>query len=533
MTAQEQLEALLSQPQQDGILLELMDVVKPLDEGTFETLMRKAYDNEDECAQYRILAFGGSADTRISKRARKHLGALVRSDSGRVRAQALCLIARLGDDHLIDMVLQSGWSGAQVRTDDDYEAWYGSAVILEASARNMIPYDQALERMASQFYGRAVKRLNADARKDIAARIGASLLRAINLTIDDAIPDIEIAVPREDRNEPTMYEASEKPSDSDDPLETLKRFSDSDEAFEERQTCVRKAFEAFKGELTQAKAQIILDRLRIDEFDAIAASDWKLAESWYEMFVNLPGTKLVAVYNLGYLLAHALSASSSDKASRLFALLGDSRPLVRITYGGAGISLDAMAIWSAADDPHLDTLRFRRLDRSGNDHKLALEVLAALKNSRDAVLQSYIEKQLGTGEPAKISRALMVAGFSVRSAFMDEVLACCRDTAGFIGRTHAAAMYTYERNMWAEHWFRQMYETKKTEDFWRYSILFTKIVDGRVDVWQTGGRECGEPFRMFWPSVESRLKHRLKRWQGHRERKLFGDDAPASIFMYD
>ena len=72
------------------------------------------------------------------------------------------------------------------------------------------------------------------------------------------------------------------------------------------QTFVRKAFEAFKGELTQAKAQIILDRLRIDEFDAIAASDWKLAESWYEMFVNLPGTKLVAVYNLGYLLAHAL-----------------------------------------------------------------------------------------------------------------------------------------------------------------------------------------------------------------------------------
>ena len=235
LTAQEQLEALLSQPQQDDILLEthgrsqnrLMRVHS-------KRLCGKRTTNEDECAQYRIPAFGGSADTRISKRARKHLGALVRSDSGRVRAQALCLIARLGDDHLIDMVLQSSWSGAQVRTDDDYEAWYGSAVILEASARNMIPYDQALERIAPQFYGRAVKRLNADARKDIAGRIGASILRAINLTIDDAIPDIEIAVPREDRNEPTMYEASEKPSDSDDPLETLKRCSDSDEAFEER-----------------------------------------------------------------------------------------------------------------------------------------------------------------------------------------------------------------------------------------------------------------------------------------------------------
>ena len=533
LTAQEQLEALLSQPQEDDILRDVMDVVKPLDGRMFETLLGKAYDNGDDCAQHRILTSVGRADTRISEGARKYLGALVRSDSGLVRAQVLRLIARLGDDHLIEMVLQSGWSGAQVRLDGDYEAWYGSAVILEAAARNMILCDQALERIAPQFYGQAAKKLSADAGKDIAGRIGASILRATNLTIDDAIPDIEIVVPREDRNEPTMYRASEKLSDSDDPLKAWQRFSESEEALQERHTRLIKAFKVFKGKLTQAKAQIILDSLRIDEFDAIAAADWKLAERWYEMFIDLPGTKLVAVHSLGYLLAHALSASNPAKAASLFTLLGGSQPLVRITYGDAGISLDAMAIWSAADDPQLDTLRFSCLDRSENDHELAIEVLAALRNSRDSVLQNYIEKRLGTGEPAKIARALMVAGLSVRSAFKDEVLARYRDTAGFIRRTHAAAMYAYERNIWAEHWFRQMYETKKTEDFWRYSILFTKIVDGRFDVWQTGDRECGEPFRMFWPSVESRLKHRLERWQGHRKRKLFGDDAPASIFIYD
>ena len=80
------------------------------------------------------------------------------------------------------------------------------------------------------------------------------------------------------------------------------------------------------------------------------------------------------------------------------------------------------------------------------------------------MLQSYIEKQLGTREPAKISRALMVAGLSVPSKFRDEVLARYRNTAGFIGRTHTAAMYAYVRNMWAEHWFKQMHETTKTDD---------------------------------------------------------------------
>ena len=308
LTAKEQLATLLSQPQDDDILLELTDLVKPLDEETFETHLQRACDNKDECAQFLILIFGGSADTRISEGARKHLGNLVRSDSERVRAQALRLIARCGDNHLIAKVLQSGWNGAQVQTDASYEAWYGSVVILEASARNMIPYDQALERIAPQLYGQAAKVLKADAGKYIAEHIGASILRAINLTIDDVIPDIEITVPGEDRNGPTMYDASEKPSNSDDPLETCKRFSESEKDFEERQTRVRKAFEAFKDKLTQANAQIILDALRIDEFDAIASVDWKLTDRWYELLVNLPATKLSRVYNLGYLLAHALCA---------------------------------------------------------------------------------------------------------------------------------------------------------------------------------------------------------------------------------
>ena len=533
LTAPEQLEVFLSQAQEDAFLAELMDVFKPLDEVAFETALRRANEDDDEFGQFRILAFGANTDTRISEGARKLLGALVRSNSVGLRAQALRLIARLGDNQLIDMVLQSGWSGAQLRADDNDEAWYGSAIIVEASARNMIQYNQALERISVHFYGWAAKILNADARRDIAGRVGASILKVINRTVDDAISDIEITMSRTDRNEPRTDNVSEWPPASDDALESLRRLSESDVALEERKNHVLKAFEAFKAELTQEKAQIIVDGLRIDEFDAIAAADWKLAESWYELFVSLPPTKMAAVNNLGYLLAHALSARGPDKATRLFALLGDIRPLVRNTFGGAQKSQDAMAIWSAEDSPHLNTLRFRRLEECGNDHYLALEVLAALRNCRDAVLQSYIEKQLKSREPVKICRALMVAGFSARNAYMDEVLAFYRNTPGFVGRAHAAAMYAYERNTWAEHWYRLMRETNNPEDFWRYSILFTKIVDGRFDIWQTDDRECGQPFRMFWPSVERQLKHRLNRWQGHRKRKLFGDDAPASIFIGD
>ena len=533
LTAQQQIETLLSQALGNGILVELTEVMKPLDDGIFESLLEKACRDGDECAQYRVLVFGGSTETVMSEGARNHLAALISSESERVRAAVLCLIAKVGDEQLIEKVVESEWSAARPETDEGYEMWYGSAVILEAAARDLIPLDQALDRMAPEFYGRAAKRLNADAVKAIAERIGASIVRAADRTIDSAVPDIEIAVQNDRDAEPVLYSVSEKPSHSDDPFEALKRFTESEAVFGGRQKRVRKAFDAFKAELTQTKVRIILDRLGIDEFDAIAASHKKLVEDWYEMFVKLPKDRLAIVHNLGLLLAHALSAVSPEKAVRLFSVLSNVRPFVRIRYGYAGIDLARMTIWSTADDPHLDGLRFERLDRSENDHALAFEVLAALWNSKEALLRSYMEKQLDSGEPARISRALMVAGLSVHSEFSDEILGRYQDTPGFIGSAQAAAMYAYERNKWAEHWFKQMQEAERPEDFWRHSILFTKIVDGRFDVWQDDGGETSELFRMFWPSVESKLGHRLKKWQGHRERKLFGDDAPAPIFLHE
>lgn len=531
LTAPEQLEVFNSQPREDAFLADLMDVVKPLDEGAFKKALRRANEEEDEFRQFRILAFGANTDTRISDGAMEILRPCVCSDHACVRALALRLIAKLGNIQLIDLVLQSGWSGAQLPSDCHDEAWFGSAVILEATAQNMIPYDQAIERISPQFYGWAAKRLNDQAKGDIANRVGASMLRIIDLPSDHPIPNIEIDLSLRDHKEPTPYNASDRMPDSDYTLETPTRFSDTDEAFARRRNDVLKAFVAFKADLTQEKARIILNGIRMDEMDAIAATDWKVATMWNELLITLPAAKLAEVCNVAYLFAHALSAKSPRKAACLFTRLADIRPLIAGTFGGTHTSYSAMTIWSAKDCPELNALRFKRLDECGNDYNLSLEVLAALRNSRDAVLQSYIGKQLRTREPVRICRALMVAGFSTRNSYVDDVLASYRNTAGFIGKAHAAAIYAYERNVWAEHWFRQMFESEKNEDFWRYSILFTKVVDVRFDIWGTDDCECGKPFRMFWPSIESQVKHRLRRWQSHRKRKLFGGDAPDSIFF--
>jgi hypothetical protein len=77
-----------------------------------------------------------------------------------------------------------------------------------------------------------------------------------------------------------------------------------------------------------------------------------------------------------------------------------------------------------------------------------------------------------------------------------------------------------------------MRETQSSEDFWRYSVLLTKIVDGRFEVWQSGFGDTCDPYRMFWPSVEGRLQHRFKKWQDQRQKKLFGEDVPAKAFLH-
>lgn len=531
LSANEQIAAILSGHVEDKILVDLLNVAKPLNEARFEAMLDKAIRENDERLQFIALAFGRSTATPVSTNARTHLPALAQSASERVRTQALGLIASISDEPAIYAVVKSGWSASAVTRDNGHEIWYGSCVILEAAARGMIPHEEALSRITPELYGRVAKRLGGDAARDVALLIDASIKRTANLVLDIAVPDIELAQSAGDGVEPPRYSAAEKPNGPSDLKEALRQLAESNEAFEERQKRIREAFEAFRAKLTKEKATIILERLQISEFEAIVVADPKRAESWFDLFMDLPKPHRAAIHNLGLLLAHALADRNPEQAVQLFTALADSEPFVRWTFGPAGITLEAMTLWSAKDHPALEGLQFGRLDKAESDDELAVEVLAALWNGKHRLLRTYIDSRLLTGQPAEIARALMVAGLSDYNEFNDGVLGRFQDTPGFIGKAQSAAMHAYKRNAWSEHWLSQMRETHEPEDFWRYSVLFAKIVDGRSDVLQSGRQDHGEPFRMFWPSVESRLEHRCEKWRNERKKKLFGDDAPARDFL--
>jgi hypothetical protein len=529
LSADEQIDALLLGSSGESIILDLMQEAKPLSAIKIEDLLSTAIRDDNQLAQYTLLAFARHSATPIPSNTRKQLPILAESTSEHVRAQALALIGAIHDEEALDAVVTSGWSAATVTKEDSFEVWYGSHLIIEAAVRGMIQQDEVLDRIAPELYGEAARRLNGDAAREVARRVDASIRRAAGLRLEIPVPDIKIRDTCGE--EPARYQVSEWPESPKNLMESLQQLRESNEAFEERERRAGIAFEAFKAELTRAKAQIVLDRLRIGEFEAIAAADRPLAEKWFELFIELPPINRAAIHNIGLLLAQALAAWSSDKAVQLFAALSKGKPLARITYGRAEIGLDALSIWSAKDQPALEALRFGRLDQACNDAEIALEVLAALRSGKEATLRIYVQARLQSEQPAAIARALMVAGLSEHNQFNDAVLDRYKDTPGFIGRAHAAAIYAYQRNIWSAHWSRMMREAQQAEDYWRYAIQLEKVADDRLYIRRTTRDGNGEPHRLFSLGVESQLRNRLKKWRDTRGKKLFGDDAPDKIFL--
>ena len=534
LSGREQIDTLLSTVIREGgipsnFMYKLKSVAKSVEETVFDNLLESACQNEDEHAQYVLLAFARETLIPISEKSRKHIACLLKAQSKRVRVQALGLIAQLDDVNLLAKVVHSVWQASESNQHD--ENVYGSAILTKAATDGIIGHSDALDRMLLSYYGRAAHAWSSteaqDAVRAVALRVNAAICSVANIGIDLAAPDIEIHVGLEDSLE-NLISFPDKPVDL---AEQLMRLTESDEAVEERQKRRHDAYLAFRDRLTDQQCDIILGNFYLYEFRTIVEANEVLANQWYEMLINMPEARLPAVHNLILHLAYALSISNPDKAVELFHKVRDSKSLARVTYYYTAVSLDAVSIWRGPDAKMLNGLRFQRLDRAANDHELSQEVLVAHLNDKQDLLRQYIEAKLKKEEPAEIARAIMVVGFSDYNEFNDDILSRYQGTDGFIGDAHNAAQYAYERNFWARHWFAKMCEADEADEFWRFSILFAKIVDRRYAFWQSEYTEKNEPMQLFWSSVRSKLKNRFDRWESLRKEKLFGGDAPEEIFL--
>ena len=77
-----------------------------------------------------------------------------------------------------------------------------------------------------------------------------------------------------------------------------------------------------------------------------------------------------------------------------------------------------------------------------------------------------------------------------------------------------------------------MCETEDPVAFWQAAVLFSQSVDGRFEAWRDEFAEVGRPIASFGASLATPLQRRHEKLGKEREKRLFGQDAPAAIFIH-
>ena len=533
LSAEEQVKAMLGTTAGEDVLRSLLSVMKPLDETDFERHLEGACEENNARRQYFLLTFAKGSGTRISRRSRDLVASLMTSKSALVRMVVLERILHLRDEKLMRLVVEGGWRAEKGEERNSYENAYGSAILVEGASRSWISVNEALERMSPGHYGWAARRLGTPAGREVARLIDSSIGVAVGVRVENTLPDVEYRCRDESQPDSFPYRLSEQEIESRDVGEVWKRRSESDEAFEERQRRRQEAFDAFREQVSAANVGVVVDDITKEEFEAIVHADPEAAERWYRLFLDLSEGARRTVNNLALMLAYALRERCPKRTVALLrCVYGEVGP-IRFIVGRARLPLEAVIAWSAAGSNAGRDWCHERLDLARNDHELAIEVLAALSSGEEAALTEFIGERLDRGEPEGIARALLVAGFSSQQDRNKDVLYCYRDAKGFIGEAYRAAKYAYDRDGWARYWFQEMCKADCPTEFWRYSVMFTKIVDGRFMIWNFDYTQREEPMRLFRSSIDGEIDRRVEKWRRHREKTLLGAKKPADVFLPD
>jgi len=528
--ADEQLEA-IADIEGNPVLLDIFDVLHPASEEAAERVLERVLRSADNHKQSSVLAAIRYSASPLSTRSRAIIGGLLKSTDANVRAQALGAAAASGDQDLLKMVVASGWDARPLRAGEQtFERWYGSSAILEAVKARLINLSEALDRMDLNHYGFAAQALGAPAARAISKRVEAALTTAIGFTHSADLPEMSTSTRDAASSGPPLVSLSDPPP-SQDVGDQLDRLGETNEQFDARQDRMARSFEKFAKELTAADAGLILADLTLGGVKALVEADEEAGERWIEMMNAATDIQFRRLHHVAFQLAVTLAKDPG--AQKLLARTASINPSINRVEGTGKVPAQSIALWRNAHKPELRDICKRRLVTCRDDDRIALEVFAAILSGHVEIVEVTIDGLLATGQPVDIFLALTLAGFCDDSAHASSVLARFENAQGYVGIAHKAAAEAYKRNLWARHWYEQMKSAKTPLEFWQASILLTKVVDVRYDIWAVDTGAETSTFRALLPTVEREITRRIEKWQSKRKDNLFGDKSPASFFVSD
>jgi len=532
MDGSEQLEALMSLPEYGPPLLDLADILKPAEGEALERAFDRCAQSGDANLKMTVLMFARHSDTEISERSRVIIKGLSDDQKSPVRALALDILLQLEDRDFIETFAASGWNANNLDAREaHFERWYGAQIIAEAARHGFLDVNEALNRVSPEHYHFVASSQKEKPLKGIPERLSASITKMLEVELPLQPPSVEQNVSDRRKSFDAPMKSLVDPERELGIEEFFKRIKETDKEFDERQERGWQAYEAFEAALTKGEARLIIEHTGRATAKACVKSTPDAVKGWAKEFIALSDQKLRRIHNFGLIVAEALSVIDEELSSDLFRRLSGTHAYVNIVSGAAAIPLEAICVWGSADSHSIDALRAERLDTAETDQRISQEVLTAYTAGKESFLRNYAVERLARDEPVSIARALMVCGFGLETDYATAAIERHIRVQGLIGDAATAARYAYDRNRWSKHWYEKMCSAASNEEFWRYSVLFLKVVDARYQLWADTCAPTDGPMRSFEPSLWKKIERRIKAWNDKRAKTLFGYKAPGPVFV--
>lgn len=532
MTGEEQLAALQSHPADKTILREVCHLFLPVETATLEQAFDRAMLDENQVTQFRLLCFAEHSGSTLSTRTKTIIITLLNSGHRHVRLSAMSLIQSTEDPLLLETMVNSEWSVTTIdRKAAAIEIFYGSLALVKAAEQHLISIHSCLERIGLCAYESFVQRLGPDAARAISDSLNEAILKVARFQVSQNLPHIEQNIGG--RHWPEVIEVSQKVLQQEDFSDRLKHLADTSEAWYLRQKQNQDAFDRFEQELVLAGADLMIQPITIGLISAIDKVAPALVDSWCTHFLTLDGGSFNNVHNIAALVAETVAQRNVPAAVALFERLKSGSPEIHVTLGRVKTELEAVCIWRSAHSGEIQTMCFTRLDSIDNDYELSMEILAALQAKRDDLLRAYVVDRRQREEPAHRARATMVAGLCADEDWAIETIDLLKDEHGFLRQAYNSAKYAMDRHQWSRHWASHMQAASDPRELWRYTVLLSKIVDGRFYSMDPYGQVPSPLVKRFGVSFDRPIRNRIHRWKSKRETKLFGASAPSKAFITD
>lgn len=530
LSAEQQIDALVALPDEGGEMTSLREHFKPLHADELG-LRLAAAERLNPVVLRRVLFFASWAKSALNAEARGVVGRAFKHENFVVRLLAFDVAAVTRDQELLTELARSDWNALDVkagRTED----FYGS------KALSLVPPElrtlDTFARMSMEWQARAADTWDDRCVAWHADVVLKQIRNALGLPPDLA-PDVGVERNLDTPDRPTKYpylSASDEPKKDDKIFDALRRLSsNSDEEWKAEQLRQKKAVDAYFKRLKEHKADRFLDYAYIAGFAAVARRLPAAFEEMVALFMNAKPEQLSFVGNALICAAVALSRFDAGAGAKLLSKVLGVRPHVQLTIGDAEINFSRLALWLLEDSPEATRLRNERIRTTADDAALFAEALSATDCKKQDQLLRIVEDLVVDDNPGVAARGLTLASFSDPNDLSARLLSDSRFENGFLGEVAKAARHSYERNVWARHWYDEARAAKNRVSWWRAIELMTSASDGRFVLWFKPERDFTPEFASFAEFARDRLSKRSKEKRDKRAKQLFGLSAPSDELL--